>query len=604
MPLRIEDYALIGNSRTAALVGRDGSIDWFCAPRFDSPACFAALLGTPEHGRWRIAPRREPRSTRRRYREDTLILETEFATAEGRVRLIDFMPLWPQRTDIVRVVEGVRGKVAMRMDFVVRCGYGAVVPWVRRVEGALLATAGPDSLALRSGAEHHGEAFTTVARFSVAAGQRIHFVLTHFPSHEPRPLPLDPEAALDATEREWRAWCARCRYDGRWRDAVVRSLITLKALTYAPTGGIVAAATTSLPEWIGGVRNWDYRYCWPRDATYTLYALLLAGYRDEARAWREWVLRAAAGRPQDLQVVYGIAGERQLTELAIPWLPGYERSAPVRVGNAAAQQTQLDVYGEVVDTLCLARSAGLEADENAWRLQRALADYVAGHWRKPDHGIWEVRSEPRHFTHSKVMAWVAVDRVIKQAERYKLDAPLAQWRRLRAQMHADICAKGYDARRRTFVQYYGATEVDASLLMIPLVGFLPARDARVRGTVAAVTRDLMVKGFVARYRTHPGADGLPPGEGLFLPCSFWLADNLALAGRRPAAERLFRRLLGLANDVGLFAEEYDPRARRQLGNFPQAMTHVALINTARDLSRGGGPSEHRSRRRKGRPPGA
>ena len=604
MPLRIEDYALIGNRRTAALVGRDGSIDWFCAPRFDSPASFAALLGTPGNGRWQIAPRHRVRRTQRHYRHDTLILETEFDTADGRVRLIDCMPLWPGRTDIVRIVEGVRGRVPMRMEFILRGGYGTVVPWVRRVEGALLATAGPDSFELRAGAEHHGKEFTTVATFTVARGQRVPFVLTHFPSHEARPVPIDPDAAIDTTEQAWRAWSARSAYDGRWRDAVMRSLITLKALTYAPTGGIVAAATTSLPEHIGGMRNWDYRYCWPRDATYTLYALLLAGYRDEARAWRQWLLRAAAGRPQDLQIVYGAAGERELTELALPWLPGYENSAPVRVGNAAARQMQFDVYGEVIDALCLARSAGLDPDANAWRLERALVDFVAANWEKPDNGIWEVRGEQRHFTHSKVMAWVAVDRAIKEAERYGLRAPLVRWRRLRAKMHAQICRRAFDAKRRTFVQYYGATEVDASLLLIPLVGFLPPKDPRVRGTLGAVQRTLMVDGLVARYRNAPTLDGLPAGEGLFLPCSFWLVDNLALAGKRAAAEALFERLLALANDVGLFAEEYDPRAGRQLGNFPQALTHVALINTARNLSRGGGPSEHRSRRSTARPPGA
>ena len=598
MPLPIEDYALIGNCRTAALVGRDGSIDWFCPPRFDSSACFAALLGTPDNGHWQIKPRRRIRATRRRYRDNTLILETEFDTDEGRVLLIDLMPMWPERTDIVRIVEGLSGKVRMRMDFVVRCGYGIVVPWVRRVDGALLATAGPDSLELRSDVEHHGKEFTTVANFSVARGERARFVLTHFPSHEPRPLPIDPDAAIEATERAWRGWCARCAYDGRWHGMVMRSLITLKALTYAPTGGIVAAATTSLPERIGGPRNWDYRYCWPRDATYTLYALLLSGYRGEAHAWREWLLRAAAGRPEDVQTVYGVAGERQLTEFSLPWLAGYEGSTPVRVGNAASQQIQLDVYGEIIDSLCLARSSGLELDENAWRLERALVEFVAANWEKPDNGIWEVRSELRHFTHSKVMAWVAVDRAIKEAQQYALRAPLARWRKLLAKMHAQICEHGYDTTRRSFVQYYGASEVDASLLQIPLVGFLPPDDRRVRGTIAAVQRDLMRDGLVARYRSTPTVDGLPAGEGAFLPCSFWLADALALCGRRAEAKRLFEHLLGLANDVGLFAEEYDPRARRQLGNFPQALTHVALINTARNLSRGGGPSEHRSRRSK------
>jgi GH15 family glucan-1,4-alpha-glucosidase len=416
-------------------------------------------------------------------------------------------------------------------------------------------------------------------------------------------MPIDPDAAIDLTERSWRAWCGRCSYDGRWGDAVTRSLITLKALTYAPTGGIVAAPTTSLPEEIGSVRNWDYRYCWPRDATFTLYALLVAGYRDEARAWRQWLLRAAAGRPEDMQSIYGIAGERQLTELELAWLPGYEGSAPVRIGNAAALQKQLDVYGEIIDTMQLARIAGLDPDADAWNFERALVRYLESHWREPDNGIWEVRGEPRHFTHSKVMAWVALDRAIKSAQQFSLRAPLARWRKLRAVIHADVCRKAYDASRKTFVQYYGSEEVDAALLLMPLVGFLPPTDARVKNTLAAIERDLVTDGLVVRYRTRSNVDGLPSGEGAFLPCSFWLADALNLAGRRAEAVALFSRLLALCNDVGLIAEEYDPIQRRQLGNFPQALTHVAIINTARNLSREGGPSEHRSRGMRGPPPG-
>jgi GH15 family glucan-1,4-alpha-glucosidase len=603
MAQRIEDYALIGNQRTAALVGRDGSIDWLCVPRFDSPGCFAALLGTPANGRWLLCPRGHVSRTRRRYRDQTLVLETDFETPEGAVRIIDCMPLWPERTDVVRIVEGLRGRVAMRMELVIRCGYGLVVPWVHRIDGALVATAGPDSLEFRAAIPIRGKDFTTVGAFSVARGQRVPFILSHFASHEPRPVPIDPEAAIAATETAWHAWCGHCGYEGRWHDAVLRSLITLKALTYAPTGGILAAVTTSLPEMIGGVRNWDYRYCWPRDATFTLYALLLSGYHDEAQAWRQWLLRAAAGRPDDMQTVYGVAGERQLTELELPWLPGYERSAPVRVGNAASTQTQLDVYGEVIGCLCLARTAGLDPDADAWDLERTLLRYLESRWRQPDNGIWEMRGEKRHFTHSKVMAWVAFDRAIKSAEQYGLKAPLARWRRTRDAIHAQVCRKGYNAERRCFVQYYGAQEVDASLLLVPLVGFLPPTDARVRATLAAIERDLVAGGLVRRYRTTTDVDGLPQGEAAFLPCSFWLADNLSLVGRRAEAEALFSRLLKLRNDVGLLAEEYDNAARRQLGNFPQALTHVALINTARNLSRQGGPSEHRSGRRKALPIG-
>jgi GH15 family glucan-1,4-alpha-glucosidase len=603
-PLPIEHYALIGNTRTAALVGRNGSIDWFCAPRFDSNACFAALLGTSDHGRWLLAPAHHSRRVRRRYRDGTLVLETDFETSEGIVRVVDAMPLWSGRTDLVRVVEGLRGRVAMRMELVIRFGYGAIVPWVHRVDGALIATAGSDSLALRTGVPVRGIDFTTVAEFSIARGQRTAFVLTHFPSHEGRPLPIDPGAAIAATEGAWRAWCERGSYGGRWHAAVQRSLITLKALTYSPTGAIAAAATTSLPERIGGSRNWDYRFCWPRDATFTLYALLLTGYRDEARAWRRWVIRAAAGRPDDLQSVYGLAGERDLTERELPWLSGYEDSSPVRTGNDAATQRQLDVYGEIIDALQLARRGGLDPDADAWHLERTLVDYLESSWALPDSGIWEMRGEPRQFTHSKVMAWVAVDRAIRAATHYRLRAPVARWRKLRARIHAQVCRRGFDRSRGTFVQQFDSKEVDASLLLIPLVGFLRPDDPRVRGTIAAIERDLVSGGFVARYRTGSAVDGLPDGEGAFLPCSFWYADVLSLVGRRSEAEALFARLLKLRNDVGLLSEEYDPVGKRLLGNFPQALTHVALINTARQLSRRGGPAEHRSGGMTALPPGA
>ena len=602
MALPIEDYALIGNLRTAALVGRDGSIDWLCVPRFDDAACFCALLGTPDHGRWLLAPARSVRRTRRRYRDHSLIVETEFETGGGSVRVVDFMPIWGERTDVVRIVEGLSGRVPMRMELVLRFGYGGVIPWVRRADGALLATGGPHSAEVRAGVDTHGEDFRTVAEFTVANGQRIPFVITFFPSHEPRPLPIDPFAALAATQRSWDAWCGQCTYQGRWREAVVRSFITLKSLTHAPTGGIVAAPTTSLPERMGGARNWDYRFCWVRDSTFTLYALLLAGYREEAAAWRDWLLRSAAGRPDDLQTLYGVDGDRVRVEFEIPWLPGYENSAPVRVGNAASIQLQLDVYGELIDSMCLARSAGLEPSAEAWRFEVAIVRFLEKNWNTPDHGIWETRGDRRHFTHSKVMAWVAFDRAISDIEKYGLRGPVVRWRKLRARIHADICSKGFDRTRNTFVQYYGATEVDASLLLIPQVGFLPPEDPRVKGTIAAIERDLVVDGLVMRYRTLPAVDALPPGEGRFLACSFWLADALALCGRHAEARRLFERLLALCNDVGLLAEEYDPKARRMLGNFPQALSHVALINTARNLSRPGGPSEHRSRRLKDAPP--
>jgi len=584
MPLAIEDYALIGDCHTAALVGCDGSIDWLCFPRFDSGACFAALLGDPGHGRWLIAPAGKVRSSRRRYREGTLILETEFESDEGAVRIIDFMPLSNERWDVVRIVEGLRGQVAMGMELVIRFDYGSVVPWVRRAGDTLLATAGPDTLELHTAVAVHGENMKTVAEFQVSAGERLPFVLNYRPSYETLGSAIDAEQALTATGNEWREWSGRCTYRGHWRDAVVRSLITLKALTYAPTGGLVAAPTTSLPEQQGGVRNWDYRYCWLRDATFTLNALLLAGYHEEAVAWREWLLRAAAGSPEDLQVLYSVTGERRIDESELDWLPGYRGAAPVRLGNAAAKQFQLDIYGEVMDTLHLARTASLDPDPAAWEIQVVLLQFLEVNWQLPDEGIWEIRGPRRHFTHSKVMAWVAFDRAVKDAEAFGLAGPVARWRQVRDAIHAQVCAEGYDARADTFVQSYGSPHLDASLLLIPQVGFLPPDDPRVAGTIAAIERELVVDGLVQRYSTATDVDALPPGEGTFLPCSFWLADSLVLTGRRAEAEALFERLLALSNGLGLLAEEYDTGERHMLGNFPQALTHMALINTARLLS--------------------
>jgi GH15 family glucan-1,4-alpha-glucosidase len=593
MPSRIEDYALIGDCQTVALVARDGSIDWLCLPRFDSGACFAALLGTPEHGRWLLAPATEVRAVRRRYRPGTLVLETEYEVEGGAVTVVDCMPPRTDVPDVLRLVVGTRGRVPMRMQLVVRFDYGSIVPWVRRMDGGIRAVAGPDTLLLRTPVALHGEGFTTVAEFSVAEGERVPFELTWHPSHQPMPDAHDVETAVSHTEGWWTEWASRCRYRGPWRDAVIRSLVTLKALTYAPTGGIVAAATTSLPEQLGGVRNWDYRFCWLRDATFTLYALMMGGYTGEARAWREWLLRAVAGGPSQIQIMYGLAGERRLTELELPWLPGYEGAAPVRIGNAAFQQLQLDIYGEVMDALHVARREGLPADENAWRVQRELVKHLESLWAEPDEGIWEVRGPRRHFTHSKMMAWVALDRAVKGIERLGLDGPVARWRELRDTIHAQVCRDGYDPGRNAFVQYYGGRELDASLLMMPLVGFLPPDDPRVRGTVEAIERELLRDDFVMRYATTPEVDGLPPGEGVFLACTFWLADNYALLGRRADARHCFERLLGLQNDVGLLSEQYDPGAKRLTGNFPQAFSHVSLINTACNLSAGPGPAEVR-----------
>jgi GH15 family glucan-1,4-alpha-glucosidase len=591
----IEEYALIGDTRTAALVGRDGSIDWLCLPRFDSGACFAALLGDRSHGRWQVAPSGGARWTsRRRYRGDTLVLETEFATAAGVVRVVDCMPPDEDIPNVVRLVEGVEGRVSMRTELVIRFDYGWIVPWVRTVDGVLRAVGGPDALAVRTPVRMHGENFTTVCDFTVSAGERIPFVLSWHPSNEPPPPELDAGAAIAAAEAWWQRWAAHATYDGPWRDAVVRSLITLKALTYTPTGGMVAAATTSLPERIGGVRNWDYRYSWLRDATFTLYALLLGGFRNEACAWRDWLLRAVAGAPSQLQIMYGVAGERRLPELTLDWLPGHEGSIPVRIGNAAVSQLQLDVYGEVMDSLYQARRIGISAGPFAWNVQLKLLEFLETGWQAPDEGIWEVRGPRRHFTHSKVMAWVAFDRAVKSVETTGVDGPVERWKAIRKKIHDEVCTRGWDPVRRTFTQAYGSPVLDASLLMIPLVGFLPATDPRVAGTVAAIERELLEDGFVLRYPTHEADDGLPPGEGVFLLCSFWLADAYAVMGRDEDARALFERLLALRNDVGLLSEQYDPAARRFLGNFPQAFSHVGLVNTACNLTpKQPAPARHR-----------
>ncbi|MGH7720081.1 MAG: glycoside hydrolase family 15 protein [Gemmatimonadaceae bacterium] len=595
MPSRIEDYALLGDCETAALVARDGSVDWLCWPRFDSGACFAALLGGPEHGRWRIAPADGAARTRRRYRDNTLILETEFESDSGAVTLIDFMPLRGTNSDLVRMVVGKRGRVAMHTELIIRFDYGAIVPWVTRMDdGTIRAIAGPDMLLLRSDVPLHGEGLSTVGDFSVSAGETATFVLTYAPSHLPPPTPLDAEGALADTETFWRDWSTRCTYKGKWSDTVVRSLITLKALTYRPTGGLVAAATTSLPERLGGSRNWDYRYCWLRDAALTLLGLMDAGYYDEAVAWRDWLLRAAAGSPSQVQIMYGLAGERRLQEWEVLWLPGYEGSAPVRVGNAAYGQVQLDVFGEVMDALYLAWRGGLHDSVEAWQLARAMVAHLAQIWTEPDEGIWEVRGGPRHFVQSKVMAWVAFDRVVKCAEQFGLEGPVDKWRALRRRIHDEVCQRGFDRELGTFVQSYGSKELDASLLLLPIVGFLPPDDPRIRGTVEAIERRLMVDGLVYRYDTGSSVDGLPAGEGAFLACSFWLADNYALLGRHDDARALFERLLELRNDVGLLAEEYDPRAGRQLGNFPQAFSHVGLVDTALNLAHVRRPAEERA----------
>ena len=581
---RIEDYALIGDCETAALVSLRGSIDWLCWPRFDSGACFAALLGTHQNGRWLLAPVDANARVSRRYRGDTLILETDYETNDGAVRVIDFMPLRDHRSNVVRTVVGLRGRVAMHTQIIFRFEYGSVVPWVSRLDdGSLRAIAGPDMVVVTSDIELRGKDLTTVGEFTVGEGDRASFVMTWGPSHQPPPRTGDPNTALRSTEQFWTHWAEVCKYRGEWREPVMRSLLTLKALTYAPTGGIVAAPTTSLPEQIGGVRNWDYRFCWLRDATLTLLALMDAGYFREAEAWRDWLLRAAAGSPDQAQIMYGIAGERTLREWELPWLPGYENSKPVRLGNAAHEQMQLDVYGEVMDALHQARLGRINEIPEAWSLEKALAKRLEQIWEQPDQSIWEVRGAPQHFTHSKVMAWVAFDRAIKSAEMFRLDGPIDHWRALRDKIHADVCAKAFDPSVNAFVQSYGSKLADASVLLIPLVGFLPPSDPRVRGTVEYVEKHLLVDGFVLRYDSAATDDGLPEGEAAFLACSFWLADNYILLGRRADAVRLFERLLSLRNDVGLLAEGYDPRLRRQAGNFPQAFSHIALLSTAFNL---------------------
>ncbi|MGH6988776.1 MAG: glycoside hydrolase family 15 protein [Stellaceae bacterium] len=592
-PTPLEDYALIGDCVSAALVAKNGSIDWLCWPRFDSDACLAALLGDETHGRWQLAPAGPVRRVTRAYRPDTMVLETVFETRGGTVALVDCMPIGIEapghRSAIVRLVEGRSGKVAMKLHLTLRFDFGESVPWVTQLEegSGVRAVAGPNAVYLRSPVQTRGENMATVAEFTVAEGQMVPFVMSYGRSYYSAPPVLDPQQAVAATEGFWRDWSEHCRYRGPYRDAVVRSVLTLKALTFTATGGIVAAPTTSLPEQLGGSRNWDYRFCWLRDATLTLLSLMHAGFYDEAQAWRDWLHRAIAGSADQLQIMYGIVGDRRLTEVTLPWLPGYGGAKPVRVGNAASEQLQLDVYGEVMDALHHARDGGLAAIPAAWDLQQQLIAHLEQIWAEPDDGIWEVRGGRRDFTFSKVMAWVAVDRALRDAENYGLEAPLDQWRKLRQDMHDTICQKGFDTEKQSFTQFFGSTELDASLLMLPMVGFLPPDDPRIRGTVAAIERELLSDGFVMRYRSESSVDGLPPGEGAFLPCSFWLADNYILQNRMAEAEALFKRLVALSNDVGLLSEEYDPVAKCLVGNFPQAFTHIALLGTAFNLQREG-----------------
>lgn len=578
---------MVGDLHTAALISTEGSIDWLCLPRFDSPACFNALLDSPKAGRWLLAPASGGECTRRHYRKNTLILETEWETDEGKVKVIDFMSPRDGAADIVRIVVGIRGTVRMRGELALRFDYGHIVPWVRRDEHGIHAVAGPDAAYLVTEAPLRGEHMQTASDFTVKAGQRIPFVLTWAPSHLGRPRKVDPEGVLEATESFWQQWSAKCRVTGPYRDAVLRSLITLKALTFAPTGGIVAAVTTSLPEELGGERNWDYRYCWLRDATLTLQALLASGYSEEAAAWRNWLLRAVAGDPADLQIMYGLHGERRLPEMTLDWLAGYEGSAPVRIGNAAAGQLQLDVWGEVLDCLALTRSSLLHDGDDSWDVQVALMEHLETAWTRPDNGLWEMRGPRRHFTHSKVMAWVAADRMVKGVRDSGLPGPADRWEALRDTIHADVMANGFDAERNTFVQSYGRPELDASLLLIPRVGFLAPDDPRVVGTIEAVQRELTHDGFVLRYRQEQSDDGVPGGEGVFLACSFWMVEALLGAGRRREARELFERLLALRNDVGLLSEEWDVQEARQLGNTPQAFSHFALVRSALELQADG-----------------
>jgi GH15 family glucan-1,4-alpha-glucosidase len=582
---KIEDYGLIGDCETAALVGRDGSIDWLCWPAFDSDACFTALLGTPRHGRWKIAPAGEVTGSSRRYWDNTLILETRFETAEGTVALIDFMPPRGNASDVVRLVRGVSGRVRLRMELVIRFGFGTDIPWVKRTEdGALLAICGPDMTVLRTPVETRGEDMTTVADFEVGEGETIPFVLTYGPSHLPLPEPINPDHALEDTEDFWTEWCSYCTYEGNCRDLVMRSLITLKALTYGPTGGIVAAPTTSLPEKLGGQRNWDYRFCWLRDATFTLLALMNSGYTEEASAWHNWLLRAVAGAPANMQIMYGIMGQRRLLEWEAGWLPGYEGAQPVRVGNAAHAQLQLDVYGELIDAFHQSRMAELELDKGSWAVECAVLEHLAEVWDQPDHGIWERRGEGRHYVSSKVMTWVGFDRGIKSAEKFGFKAPLDRWRSLRDTIHRDVCENGFDREQNAFVESYGSHLLDASILLLPSVGFLAASDPRVLGTLAAIEKNMMRDGFVLRHDPREISDEKQPIEGAFLACSLWLADAFVLAGEIAKAQAVFDRVVSVANDLGLLAEEFDTGEGRQTGNFPQALTHIALINTAHNLS--------------------
>jgi GH15 family glucan-1,4-alpha-glucosidase len=596
MAARIEDYALIGDSHSAALVSSDGSIDWLCLPRFDSPACFAALLGKPENGCWRIAPADNIVSRRRQYRPDTLVLDTEFETRDGRVRLTDFMPVGAPTRNVVRLVTGLAGQVAMRMDLRIRFDYGRLVPWVSRCEnGALVASAGPHRLILRTPAPHRGEDFATVSEFTVSQGETIPFLVAYGRSYAEPPAVLDPEEALQRTIRYWKEWTGLCDYDGPWREAVIRSLITLKALTYAPTGGILAAPTTSLPESLAGARNWDYRYCWLRDATFTLLSLMVAGHRDEAEHWREWLVHAIAGKASQVQPLYTIRGENRIDEWEVPWLAGFAGSSPVRIGNAAFNHLQLDVFGEVLDALHQARRNDLAATKESWALQKALLEHLEEVRHMPDHGIWEVRGEKQHFTHSKVMIWVAFDRAVAAVEEFALDGPVEHWRNVRDEVHREICDNAFDSEIGAFVRAYGSKELDASTLLIALVGFLPTTDPRVVGTVAAIRRHLVSDGLVHRYDTNAARDGLPPGEGVFLACTFWLADNLILQGHVEQGQEIFERLLAIRNDVGLLSEEYDVQGGMQLGNFPQALSHLALVDTAYNLLDRKAPARQRGK---------
>lgn len=582
---RIEDYALIGDCETAALVARNGSIDWLCWPRFDSEACFASLLGTPDHGRWLIAPSCKVVRTRRQHRRDTLVLETEFEAPEGTIELIDFMPIRNAGSHLIRIVVGKRGRVPVRSEFALRFDYGRLIPWIERPdEHCLKAVVGPHSAVLRASTPLDEQNCIILAEFTVHEGQRVPFVLTYHASHLPLPDPIDAEEALRRTEQWWQSWVAQCSYEGAWSEAVKRSLITIKAMTYRPTGGIVAAPTTSLPEQQRGQRNWDYRFCWLRDATFMVTCLLRTGFHDEARAWRDWLLRAVAGMPSQVQPIYGIAGEHHLNKWEVPWLPGFGGAMPVRVGNAAFTQLQLDTYGEVMNALHFARQAHISPTEAGWHLQKARLDHLGTVWSEPDEGIWEVRGGRQHFVHSKVMAWVGFDRAIRAADEFHLEGPIEQWKSLRDRIHAEVCERGFDCQRGSFVQAFGSKHLDASALIIPIVGFLPASDPRMKSTVMAVERELMPGSFVIRYDTDKTRDGLPPGEGVFLVCSFWLADNYLLQGRHDEAERLFELLMSLRNDVGLLAEEYDPVSRTFLGNFPQTLSHLALVNTAYMLS--------------------